>query len=124
MLTRSHFIPRHLIVPTLALTVVVTFLFIHVGRNATATSPDRRMSSTHPISQPAAFNQVADPQTNAGLNSAYGKLPISFEVNSGQTDMRVKFTAQGKGYRVFLTGNGAVISLHAAPHLSERRKGS
>jgi putative component of toxin-antitoxin plasmid stabilization module len=58
------------------------------------------------------------------LNSAYGKLPISFEVNSGQTDMRVKFTAQGKGYRVFLTGNGAVISLHAAPHLSERRKGS
>ena len=115
MHTRSHFIQRHLIVPTLALIVVVTFLFIHVGRNATATSPDRRMSSTNPISQPAAFNQVADPQTNAGLNSTYGKLPISFEANSGQTDMRVKFTAQGEGYRVFLTGNGAVISLHAAP---------
>ena len=117
MQTQSRFIPGHLhfILPTLALIVIVSFTLTHVSRNATATTPDRRMSSTHPILQPAALIQVADSETNAHMNSTYGKLPISFVLNSGQTDMRVKFTAQGKGYRAFLTGDGAVISLHSGP---------
>lgn len=41
----------------------------------------------------------------------YGRLPISFEPNLGQTDERVKFLARGKGYALFLTGAGAVLSL-------------
>jgi hypothetical protein len=42
---------------------------------------------------------------------AYGKLPLSFEVNKGQTDPRVKFLSRGRGYSLFLTGNEAVLSL-------------
>lgn len=45
------------------------------------------------------------------LVSAYGRLPLSFEVNQGQTDERVKFMARGGGYTLFLTGNQAVLSL-------------
>jgi hypothetical protein len=45
-----------------------------------------------------------------GLNS-YGKLPISFEPNHGQTDAQVKFIARGAGYTLFLTPTEAVFSL-------------
>jgi uncharacterized repeat protein (TIGR01451 family) len=47
------------------------------------------------------------------LSSAYGKLPISFELNQGQTDASVQFLARGAGYSLFLTPGEAVLSLHA-----------
>ncbi|HEY2822860.1 MAG TPA: SBBP repeat-containing protein [Candidatus Acidoferrum sp.] len=42
---------------------------------------------------------------------AYGKLPLAFEKNSGQTDARVKFLARGAGYTVFLTDRDATLRL-------------
>jgi hypothetical protein len=45
------------------------------------------------------------------LAEAYGKLPLSFEINKGQTDSQVKFLSRGSGYSLFLTGNEAVLSL-------------
>jgi hypothetical protein len=50
---------------------------------------------------------------------AYGKIPLSFEANSGQTDARVKFLARGAGYTVFLTDRDATLRLEqpsAAPN--------
>ena len=41
----------------------------------------------------------------------YGKLPLSFEANQGQTDEAVKFLSRGKGYTLFLTSTEAVLSL-------------
>jgi uncharacterized repeat protein (TIGR01451 family) len=41
---------------------------------------------------------------------AFGRLPLSFELNQGQTDPRVKFLARGQGYGLFLSDNGAVFS--------------
>ena len=42
----------------------------------------------------------------------YGKLPLTFEENAGQTDGRVKYLSRGAGYTLFLTsGNEAVVSL-------------
>jgi len=32
----------------------------------------------------------------------YGKLPLSFEANHGQTDSKVKFLSRGPGYQLFL----------------------
>jgi hypothetical protein len=42
---------------------------------------------------------------------SYGKLPLSFEANRGQTDARVKFTARGVGYNLFLTRDETVLNL-------------
>jgi hypothetical protein len=42
---------------------------------------------------------------------SYGKLPLAFEANSGQTDARAKFFSRGPGYKMFLMEEGAVISL-------------
>ena len=44
--------------------------------------------------------------------NSYGKLPLSFEANQGQTDARVKFLSRGSGYTLFLTQDSAVLSLH------------
>jgi hypothetical protein len=43
--------------------------------------------------------------------NAYGKLPLSFEENVGQTAQEVRFVSHGTGYGLFLTSQEAVISL-------------
>ncbi len=48
------------------------------------------------------------------LPSSYGKLPLSFEANEGQTAPEVNFLARGAGYTVFLTPSREVLSLKRA----------
>ncbi len=59
------------------------------------------------------------PQTQSPKNFApadtFGRLPLSFEINQGQTDERVKFLARGQGYGIFLTDNGAAFSFSNSP---------
>ncbi len=43
--------------------------------------------------------------------SSYGKLPLSFEENKGQTDASVRYLSRGSGYTLFLTEKDAVLSL-------------
>jgi len=52
-----------------------------------------------------------DPAKLATIGDKYGKLPLSFEANRGQTDERVKFLSRTKGYTLFLTGDEAVLAL-------------
>jgi hypothetical protein len=65
----------------------------------------------------AFISGLASAAPQAALNvkaraqASYGKLPLSFEANRGQTDALVKFLARGQGYALFLTPNGAVLSL-------------
>jgi hypothetical protein len=42
---------------------------------------------------------------------AYGKLPLAFEANRGQTDKQVRFLSRGEGYTAFLTDSEAVMVL-------------
>jgi hypothetical protein len=48
------------------------------------------------------------------VQANYGKLPLSFEANAGQTARDVKFLAHGPGYTVFLTSGQMVLSLRPA----------
>jgi hypothetical protein len=43
------------------------------------------------------------------------QLPLTFEINQGQTDDRVDFLARGPGYNIFLTATEAVFALPRAP---------
>jgi len=47
----------------------------------------------------------------AQVVASFGKLPLSFEANQGQTDGQVKFLSHGHGYALFLTGDEAVLEL-------------
>jgi len=49
--------------------------------------------------------------SHPALIASYGKLPLSFEANQGQSDNRVKFLSRGPGYALFLTGTEAVLAL-------------
>jgi hypothetical protein len=52
--------------------------------------------------------------SRARVNEKYNKLPLSFEINSGQTDPQVKFLSRGRGYTLFLTADEAVFTLRKA----------
>jgi hypothetical protein len=61
----------------------------------------------------AAILPLAKPDaaTKARLSKTYGKLPLHFEANHGQTDGQVKFLSRGRGYVLFLTPTEAVLAL-------------
>src|SRR5438034_4155109 len=72
------------------------------ARTATNLSPSARTASSQ-----------SGTRTPAQLAEIYGKVPLSFEANRGQTDPRVKFLSRGSGYTLFLTGDEAVLSLRS-----------
>ena len=42
----------------------------------------------------------------------YGRLPLSFEANIGQTASTVSFLSRGSNYTLYLTSDGVLLSLH------------
>ena len=59
-------------------------------------------------------NPEVDPAAKARISENYGKLPLAFEVNNGQTDKQVDFLSRGAGYSLFLTPTEAVMVLQNA----------
>lgn len=57
-----------------------------------------------------AETTVLQPQA---IREAYGRLPLIFEANQGQTDPQVRFLARGGGYGLFLTSSEVVLALQA-----------
>ena len=55
---------------------------------------------------------------------SYGKLPLRFEANKGQTDRQVNFVARGRAYTLFLAENEAVFALRSAEVESVESVGS
>src|ERR1039458_8213301 len=55
----------------------------------------------------AASAQAPSPQVVAN----YGKLPLGFEPNRGQTDTRVQFVSRGAGYTIFLSPTSVTFAL-------------
>src|SRR5262249_47702257 len=51
------------------------------------------------------------PAVKSSVQTTYGKLPMRFEANQGQTDPQVKFLAHGSGHTLFLTSTEAVLAL-------------
>src|SRR5438874_1786613 len=47
----------------------------------------------------------------ARVSQSYGKLPLHFEANEGQTHHDVRFLARGAGYSLYLTAGEAVLVL-------------
>src|SRR6266850_5580848 len=54
-------------------------------------------------------------ERRTALVSEYGKLPLDFEQNQGQSDAHVKFLARGSGYAVFLTDDQTATLRLIAP---------
>jgi hypothetical protein len=61
-------------------------------------------------------NLVSEVAGHPALANGYANLPLAFEPNLGQTDPRVQYMARGPGFNLFLTGDGAVLSLARSGH--------
>jgi hypothetical protein len=75
------------------------------GQTQTSQPTAQARTETTPAGAPTALERK-----KARILDAYGKVPLSFEPNRGQTDPRVKFLSRGSGYTVFLTSNEAVLT--------------
>src|SRR5450755_335253 len=70
-------------------------------------------SADHVIAASPATTHAA-PKAQARIVESYGKLPLSFEANHGQTDPSVKFLSRTGDYSLFLTGDEAVFTLRGS----------
>ena len=110
--------PRYRWIAALTLAVVVVSSAVAIKDDAAAKLPPpaAQSSSANAPSRPAAVVNDSSSRTlqasQARLLAASGKLSLSFEINQGQTDPRVKFLSRGSGYSLFLTANQAVLTLH------------
>jgi hypothetical protein len=73
-----------------------------------------------PISPPGSVSVVTAPDSTEPAEAAdgYGRLPLSFEANRGQTDDQVRFVSRGGGHNLFLTPTEAVMVIDR--HRGER----
>jgi uncharacterized repeat protein (TIGR01451 family) len=81
----------------------------HLSLSGHASSGELPFSDQMPSPLPRS-----DRQTQARVNESYGKLPLSFEPNRGQTDTRAAFVSRGSGSTLFLTHGGAVLALRSS----------
>src|SRR5882672_10384949 len=59
----------------------------------------------------AGFALPAAAATDLRVSESYGKLPLQFEANRGQTHKDVHFVSRGPGYSLYLTTDEAVLVL-------------
>ena len=59
----------------------------------------------------ALARQAPSAPTKQQARAAYAKMPLAFAPNAGQTNPRVRYSAQGAGFAVFLTRREAVLAL-------------
>lgn len=98
----------------LSLTLIASWhaLPIHAPAHAALTDPaaPAARAAASGMDRPAAPDQAL--RTRA--TEAFGKLPLMFEANAGQSAREVKFLARGPGYKLFLTADEAVMVLGGA----------
>lgn len=96
--------------------LVLGLSIVSLAQKQSAQKQTNLVSSAAPklISTPVSTANTPEKRT---AMQALANLPLSFEVNEGQTDSRVKFLARGAGYALFLTQDRAVLAL---PHTSSQ----
>jgi hypothetical protein len=67
--------------------------------------------TSHAQEQPAPTASRSAASESGNMRSNYGKAPLMFEENQGQTNPEVRFLSHGSGYSVFLTAGGMVLAL-------------
>lgn len=65
--------------------------------------------SPAPVAQPSRPALLQHVSSRRHVLETYGRLPLSFEPNVGQSDAQVKFLSRGRGYGLFLTADRALL---------------
>src|SRR5215213_9407492 len=83
---------------------IVTLTSLVFSTLVTAKGNSRTANQTAQIS-------TAEKAPEKPAPTGYGKMPVLFEQNKGQTDEAAKFIARGSGYTLYLAEQEAVFSL-------------
>jgi hypothetical protein len=94
----------------LAIPTLIILVMMHRGRSAARAVSSQSAGLAAPKAAPADFDWTK-----------YGKLPLEFEANQGQTASDVRFLSHGDGYTLFLTGQEAVMTLRQPAPASRSR---
>ena len=89
-------------------TTYVVFAVLCIGVGICVLCPARRGGSNSGHPTPGWTKQADD---TTAVSEHFGKVPLAFEPNQGQTDSRVKFLTRRGRFSAFLTEDGAVVSL-------------
>ncbi|MGI8549818.1 MAG: SBBP repeat-containing protein, partial [Dehalococcoidia bacterium] len=81
-----------------------------------------RADAVLPQAASAAPTQ-GEAMAKAHVEAAYGSLPLSFEINEGQTDASVDFLTRGSGYSLFLSGGEATLALRTGSDKTQSAAG-
>ncbi|HEY6766006.1 MAG TPA: choice-of-anchor D domain-containing protein [Candidatus Sulfotelmatobacter sp.] len=73
---------------------------------------------------PGTLSSVAQDPLGAQATTKFGKVPLAFELNRGQTDPRVQFLSRGKGYTAYVNAGGMVLSLRPTAAAQPASSGS
>jgi len=106
-MSRTYAQTMRIAVAILALSSLFITLTARVPGLSTAMA--RNPSRRDPV---RATELKEDAANKMHISKAYGKLPMSFEPNRGQTDKRVKYLSRGAGYTFFLTQTEAALALY------------
>jgi hypothetical protein len=88
---------------------------------ATSTSPSGSTTGGVRLSTPGRVgSSTVSPSAASPRLHDFGRTPLSFEVNQGQTAAQVQYLAHGPGYTVFLTSTEAVLALRPGQPASDR----
>lgn len=73
--------------------------------------------------QTAVPSSAVPEATKIQAQESYGRLPLAFEINRGQSDRQVRFLARGGKQTLFLTPTEAVLALHGREDKAQTAKG-
>jgi hypothetical protein len=94
--------------PLVAIVVLICLVLVWITGPAVMKWRKRAEQESTNVSEPGGERAI-------DLSQAYGKVPLSFEANQGQTEGQVKFLSRGHGYNLYLTSAEAVLILNAPP---------
>jgi hypothetical protein len=100
---------------------VYLFLCLSTAFLLSQSNPVPVINQSTGVVPPVSASQ-ADPKAQTRILDQYGKLPLSFEANHGQTDGRVKFLSRTSSYSLFLTGDEAVLTLRGSKTNTHKAK--
>jgi hypothetical protein len=84
------------------------------GRNNQGTTPNTDPTTATTSTTPTPTDPTPGTSDAATLAKDYGRAPLVFVPNAGQTDPGVQYLAQGAGFGLFLSDSGATFEVPVA----------
>ncbi|MBZ5666681.1 MAG: hypothetical protein LAO30_19000, partial [Acidobacteriia bacterium] len=95
-----------------ATVVIVAAILLAVSLSGLTRRKSAEGKESRAHAQAATRIEAAGLGSMQSLRQQFGKWPLAFEVNEGQTDSSVAFLSRGSGYTVWLTKSEAVFGFH------------